>query len=96
MFPSLSEGFGLPGLEAMCHGAPVVSSNATCLPEIYGDAAAYFDPTDSHKIAVAINNVLTDTKLRAKLIQLGYNQVKTFSWERMAKQTLNIYKTIVG
>ena len=64
VFPSLSEGFGLPGLEAMLHGAPVVSSNATCLPEIYGDAAHYFDPLDVDSMTDAINEVLTDAELR--------------------------------
>ena len=67
VFPSLSEGFGLPGLEAMQHGAPVVSSNATCLPEIYGEAAHYFDPTDTQAMADAINEVLTDQALRQRL-----------------------------
>ena len=71
IFPSLSEGFGLPGLEAMAHGAPVVSSNATCLPEIYGDAAHYFDPNDKQYIATAIADVLGDKDLRSKLIKAG-------------------------
>lgn len=92
VFPSLSEGFGLPGLEAMLHGAPVVSSNATCLPEIYGDAAQYFDPLDTEAMARAIDIVLSDQGLRRQLIASGYEQVKKYSWERMARQTLEIYK----
>ena len=96
VFPSLSEGFGLPGLEAMMHGAPVVSSNATCLPEIYGDAAHYFDPTDVQAMADAINEVLTDKKLRDNLIQKGREQVKKYSWQRMAEQTLAIYQKVLG
>lgn len=92
VFPSLSEGFGLPGLEAMQHGAPVVSSDATCLPEVYGDAAHYFDPLDVTAMADAINEVLTDTTLRANLIALGHRQVEKYSWRRMAEQTLAIYK----
>lgn len=91
VFPSLSEGFGLPGLEAMAHGAPVVSSNATCLPEIYGDAAHYFDPLDTQAMADAINEVLTDKDLRAELIKRGRAQVKKYSWRRMAEQTLEVY-----
>ncbi len=91
-FPSLSEGFGLPGLEAMLHGAPVVSSNATCLPEVNGDAAHYFDPYNVDDMARAIDEVMTDQKLRAKLITAGYENVKRFSWEKMARQTLDVYE----
>ena len=90
-FPSLMEGFGLPGLEAMGYGAPVVSSNATCLPEIYGDAAHYFDPLDTDDIARAVNDILTNKALRNELIKKGNKQVKKYSWERMAKQTHAIY-----
>lgn len=96
VFPSLSEGFGLPGLEAMSHGAPVVSSNATCLPEIYGDAAEYFDPTDTNAMAETIAAVIDDPKLRSKLIAAGGDKVKTYSWKRMAEQTLQIYRQVLG
>lgn len=92
VFPSLSEGFGLPGLEAMQHGAPVVSSNATCLPEIYGDAAHYFDPTDSAAMAEAIDEVLTSEVLRKRLTVNGKRCVAQYSWQRMAEQTLQAYK----
>jgi glycosyltransferase involved in cell wall biosynthesis len=95
VFPSLSEGFGLPGLEAMLHGAPVVSSNATCLPEIHGDAAHYFDPLDVQSMSDAINEVLTDKNLRADLIAKGHEQIKKFSWKRMAEQTLAVYKEVL-
>ena len=95
IFPSLSEGFGLPGLEAMSHGAPVVSSNATCLPEVYGDAAHYFDPLDIENMAHAINDVLTKDTLRAELIARGAKQVKKYSWERMARQTLDVYNSVL-
>lgn len=91
-FPSLSEGFGLPPLEAMQHGAPVASSNATCLPEVNQDAVHYFDPLDINDMAEKINDVLTDKKLRAELIKKGYEQVKKYSWQRMAEQTLEVYK----
>jgi glycosyltransferase involved in cell wall biosynthesis len=96
VFPSLSEGFGLPGLEAMSHGAPVVSSNATCLPEVHGEAAHYFDPLDVEDMTRAINDVLTDETLRQDLISRGAKQVKKFSWERMARQTLDVYNSILG
>lgn len=92
VFPSLSEGFGLPGLEAMVHGAPVVSSNATCLPEVYGPAAHYFDPYNVPAMANAINDVLTDRKLRQELIDKGLEQVKKYSWRKMAEQALEVYE----
>lgn len=91
-FPSLSEGFGLPGLEAMLHGAPVVSSNATCLPEVYGNAAHYFNPYNVQDIAQAIDDVISSPQLRDELIKKGYAQAKKFSWKRMAEQTLAVYE----
>ncbi len=93
VFPSLSEGFGLPGLEAMVQGAPVVSSNATCLPEIYGDAAHYFNPLDVNDMALKISEVLDSENFRNSLVQKGYAQAAKYSWERMAKQTLEIYRS---
>lgn len=91
VFPSLSEGFGLPGLEAMKHGAPVVSSDMTCLPEVYGNAAWYCNPLDVHDIARSINEVLSNTELRTKLIKRGRERAREFSWQRMAEQTLEVY-----
>jgi glycosyltransferase involved in cell wall biosynthesis len=91
VFPSLSEGFGLPPLEAMQHGAPIVSSDATCLPEIYQDAALYFDPLDVKDMAKKIERMITDTTLRQKHITKGYAVVKQYSWERMARQTLEVF-----
>lgn len=96
VFPSLSEGFGLPGLEAMVHGCPVVSSNATCLPEVNGDAAIYFDPQDEQNMADKINLVLTDKKLRKELVEKGSKQAAKFSWHRMTKQTLDVYNTVLS
>lgn len=92
VFPSLSEGFGLPGLEAMIHGAPVASSNATCLPEVYGDAAHYFDPLNAGDMAAKINDVLTDETLRNNLISAGKSQAQKYSWKHMAEQTYEVYK----
>ena len=92
VFPSLSEGFGLPGLEAMAHGLPVVSSNATCLPEIYSDAAIYFDPLDIEDMSEKIDKVISDKKLRNKLIKKGCSQIKKYSWEKMDKETLAVYE----
>jgi glycosyltransferase involved in cell wall biosynthesis len=92
VFPSLSEGFGLPGLEAMAHGAPVASSNATCLPEIYGEAAHYFNPTDAGDMAVKIAAVVNNPDLRAELIKNGRKQAAKYSWAKMAAETLEIYE----
>lgn len=91
VFPSLMEGFGLPGLEAMGYGAPVISSAATCLPEIYEDAAYYFDPTDTLDMARAISDVLATPQLRDSMIIKGKRQVEKYSWRRMAEQTHAIY-----
>ena len=91
VFPSLMEGFGLPGLEAMGYGAPVVSSNTTCLPEIYGDAAHYFDPRDVDDIAYAINKVISSKALQEELVKKGNEQIKKYSWKKMAEQTHHIY-----
>ncbi|MDB5160732.1 MAG: glycosyl transferase family 1 [Candidatus Saccharibacteria bacterium] len=95
IFPSLSEGFGLPGLEAMAQGAPVVSSNATCLPEIYGDAAHYFNPLDVEDMAAKISEVIDDDDLRSKLVKNGQAQESKYSWDHMAKQTLEVYKSVL-
>ena len=95
IFPSLSEGFGLPGLEAMTYGAPVISSNATCLPEVYGEAAQYFDPEKTEEIAQAINKVLKSEKLRNELVAKGYKQIKKYSWTKMAEQTLSVYEDVL-
>lgn len=92
VFPSLSEGFGLPGLEAMSYGTPVASSNATCLPEVYGDAAVYFDPTSVDDMARVISDTLNDKELLAKLRKAGPEHAKKFSWEKMARETLEVYE----
>lgn len=96
VLPALSEGFGLPGLEAMVHGLPLASSDATCLPEIYGNAAHYFDPTSPLDMAGRVHEVLVDNNLRKRLIQNGYVRIKKYSWKRMAEQTLDVYQDILG
>ncbi len=95
VFPSLSEGFGLPSLEAMAHGAPVASSNASCLPEVNGEAAQYFDPLDIESMAQVIKRVVGSSSLRQKLVTAGYRQVKKYSWKRTAQQTLEAYKKVL-
>ena len=95
VFPSLMEGFGLPGLEAMSYGTPVISSNSTCLPEVYGQAAHYFNPLDTSDIAEAISQVLSDDKLRTRLAKAGFKQIKKYSWKKMAQQTHAIYEQVL-
>jgi glycosyltransferase involved in cell wall biosynthesis len=96
VMPSLSEGFGLPGVEAMLHGAPVISSNATCLPEVYGDAAQYFNPLDVHDMATKISEVVDDPILREDLQEKGQHQIAVYSWQRMAEQTLGVYEHVLN
>ncbi len=95
VFPSLMEGFGLPALEAMGHGTPVTSSNATCLPEIYGDAAHYFDPESVEDMVRAIDEVLSNESLRHQLSAAGYKQIKKYSWKKMAKETHAVYMRVL-
>lgn len=96
VFPSLMEGFGLPGLEAMANGAPVVSSDRTSLPEVYEKAAWYFDPEDTQDMVERIGQVLDDKALRKELIRNGTNQVKWYSWRKMAEQTHEVYMKALG
>jgi len=92
VFPSLSEGFGLPGLEAMQAQTPVVAADASCLPEIYGPTAEYFNPKDPADMAARITTVIHDPKVRERLITAGAAKVQEYSWERMARETLSIYE----
>lgn len=96
VFASLSEGFGLPPLEAMQHGTPVVCSNASVMPEVYGDAAHYFNPTKPADCAAKVNEVLDSKKLREQLIKSGYKQLKKYSWRKMAEETLTVYKSTLN
>lgn len=92
VFPSFYEGFGLPGLEAMASGVPVVSSDRTSLPEIYGSAALYFNPSDPEDMSQKIKQVLTDQTLSQRLINEGFSQIKKFSWRKTAEEMLKLYK----
>lgn len=96
VYPSYYEGFGLPVLEAMTLGAPVVTSNTSSLPEVAGDAAILVDPNDVISLAEAILNVISDRKLRNELIIRGKERAKLYSWERTAKETLKAYRSLVG
>ena len=94
VFPSLYEGFGLPPLEAMACGAPVVASNTSALPEILGDAALLVNPREVGAIADAIERVITNRALRDELRAKGIAQAAKFSWERAARETLNVYERV--
>ena len=95
VFPSLYEGFGLPPLEAMACGAPVICSNTSSLPEVVGDAALLVNPRDATEIANAIARVLTDSQLRDELRAKGFAQAAKFSWERAARETLAVYQRVL-
>ncbi len=95
VFPSLYEGFGLPPLEAMASGTPVVTSNISSLPEVVGKAAVLVNPENVFDIARGIRDVLLDEGLRNELIRRGFEQVKRFSWEKTAQQVLEIYQEVV-
>lgn len=96
VFPSLHEGFGLPPLEAMSCGTPVVCSNASALPEVVGQAALGFDPLDVQDIANALSKISEDAQLRDRLRQAGLEQAKQFSWNRTAGETLKVYQEIAA
>ncbi len=95
VYPSLYEGFGLPVLEAMQCGCPVVASNATSIPEVAGDAAILVNPLDTNALADAIYNVLTDDRLRKKLISSGFKQAERFSWDSTANIMLETIRQFV-
>lgn len=89
---SFSEGFGLPGLEAMAAGVPVIAARAGSLPEIYGDAARFCDPLDVDSIATALREIASDERLRERLAARGRERAGEFSWARTAEQTLAVYR----
>ena len=96
VFPSLYEGFGLPVLEAMACGCPVVSSNLSSIPEVVGDAGILIDPLDITAMSEAIGRVLTDSELAEQLRVAGLRQAKQFDWNRTARETVQLYQKVVG
>jgi glycosyltransferase involved in cell wall biosynthesis len=94
-YPSLYEGFGIPLLEAMSCGCPVVASNRSSLPEIAQDAALYFDPTEKESILATAEKILNTHGLRAALIEKGYKQEKKFSWDKTTRESYEIYKKLL-
>lgn len=94
IYPSLYEGFGLPPLEALACGTPVITSNVSSLPEVVGDAALLVDPYNIEEMTQAMYRVLTDRNLRYSMIDKGLRQAKKFSWKRTAQETLQVYKEV--
>jgi len=92
IFPSYYEGFGLPALEAMVNDCPVLSSNKSSLPEVLGQAAVYFNPESEEEMQTQIESIINNGSMRQELISQGRAQIKKYSWEKCAAETLNIYK----
>ena len=94
MLISFYEGFGIPILEAMECGTPVITSNISSMPEVAGDAALLVNPHNIKEIAEKMNNIANSEILRKQLIENGFKRVKEFSWERTARETLKVYNEI--
>jgi glycosyltransferase involved in cell wall biosynthesis len=94
VFPSLYEGFGLPPLEAMAHGTPVVTSNVSSLPEVVGNAAVLVNPENVFEIMRALHRVLMDQPLRHRMKERGYQQAAKFSWDASVRRMLEAYGEI--
>ena len=94
LMPSHYEGFGLPVLEAMACGTPVIASNQGSLPDVVGGAGLLVEPTDVEQIAAAAERLLTDAELRAELRKKGLERARTFTWERTARETLAVYRSV--
>ena len=96
IYPSLHEGFGLPPLEAMSCGTPVLLSNASSLPEVGGDAALYFDPLSTEAIEESIEKIIFDIDLQKTMSEKSLIQSKQFSWDKTAQQTEEVYAKVLG
>lgn len=95
VFPSLNEGFGMPIIEAMTCGAPVITSNITSMPEVAGDAAILINPYNTEDIMNAMKKIATDLELREKLIKKGFERVKVFTWERCVNNYIALFKKVL-
>jgi len=95
VFPTLYEGFGMPALEAMACGVPVIGSTAAALPEIIGEAGLLVDPLDVEAIGAAIHRAVSDRDLRSRLAEAGPRRASLFSWERAARETVAAYGEVI-
>ncbi len=96
LFPSLEEGFGLPVVEAMACGCPVITSNVSCLPETAGGAGLMVDPMDAADIAEKVNDLMSDPKLRDSLITAGFARAKEFVPKRTARELIEVYENCLS
>ena len=95
LYPSLRESFGIPMLEAMACGVPVIASNTSSMPEVSGGAAYLIDPYNSNELTQAIEEILSNQELRLKLREAGFKQAIKFSWQGMAEKVLDIYESVL-
>lgn len=95
VYPALYEGFGIPPLEAMAHGCPIVCSSGSSISEVAGDAGEFFDPSDSTAIAHAIEEVIGSGSRAAELVDLGWQRLKRFTWDQCVKNSYDVYSTLV-
>jgi glycosyltransferase involved in cell wall biosynthesis len=96
VYPSLYEGFGLPVLEAMACGIPVITSNVSSMPEVAGDAAVLVEPRSVEQLSNALSRVLTDADLRAQMSEKGLERSRMFTWEKAARETMQVYEEVAG
>jgi glycosyltransferase involved in cell wall biosynthesis len=95
VYPSMYEGFGLPPLEAMAKGCPVIVSHSSSMPEVVGDAGCYFDPHSIEEMSAAMEKVVFSSSLRQSLVSAGYNRLQKFSWASCAEKTMDVYTQVV-
>jgi glycosyltransferase involved in cell wall biosynthesis len=96
VYPSLYEGFGIPPLEAMYYGCPVLASNTSSIPEVVGEAGHYFNPNSFDDLVRKLEQILSDSSLKRKLVEKGYEQESKFSWGKCAEETHSFYLSVIN